>query len=72
MRPQGTDETVLVFRHAQVSGTGYGLGSYAVAFAVESTQAGIDQLEVVLGPDRRVRRWRLSAPRRETPLWPSE
>ncbi len=71
MRLQGRD-TVLVFRYTEINGTGYGIGNYAIALAVESTHAGVDFLEVVVGPDRVVRSFRLAAVPRNTPTWPSE
>jgi hypothetical protein len=71
VRRQGTD-TVLIFRFTEENGTGYGIGNFAIALAVESTHSGIDFLEVVVGPDRVVRSFRLATVPRNTPTWPSE
>ncbi len=71
VRRQGED-TVLVFQYSEVNGSGYGIGNYAIMLAVESTHSGVDFLEVVVGPDRVVRSFRLAAVPRETPTWPSE
>ena len=72
VRAQAPDETVLVFSHGQVNGTGYGVGTFAVAFVAQATHTGVDSLEVVLGPDRVVRDWRFVPALRRTPVWPGE
>jgi len=71
MRLQG-DDTVLVFSYTDLNGSGYGLGFYIISIGVESTHAGVDNLEVVIGPDRVVRSFRLAQVPREHPKWPSD
>ena len=71
VRIQGED-TVLVFYYGELNGTGYGIGTLAISLGVASTHTGIDNLEVVVGPDRLVRSFRLARMPRETPKWPSE
>jgi hypothetical protein len=71
IRRQGED-LVLSFSYGEENGTGYGLGTYAIAIAVGSTHTGVDTIEVVVGPDRLVRSFRLAQVPRENPKWPSD
>ena len=66
------NDTVLVFSHGVQQGTGYGLGTVVVGFSVESTHKGIDFLEVVVAPDRKIRSFRLSKEPRKIPTWPAD
>ena len=70
-RYQG-DDSVLVFTYGEVNGSGYGISAYGITLAVESTHSGTDVLEVVIGPDRVVRSFRLAVVPRKSPNWPSE
>ena len=71
-RLQGED-TVLVFRYVEVNGTGFGLGTAITAvLAIESTHGALDHLEVTIGPDRKVRSYRMAETPHETPIWPSD
>lgn len=72
IRKQG-DDRVYVFSFGDLHGTGYGLGGFVMAiFLFESTHTAYDNLEVVIGPDRKVRSFRLAAVPREHPKWISE
>lgn len=68
IRRQGDDQ-VVTFVHGGTNGTGYGLGTLALAFAVESTHTGLNSLEVVIGRDRVVRSFRLAQVPHKTPKW---
>jgi len=70
-RLQGED-TLLVFRSSEVNGSGYGIGSFAGGFMVEATHSAGDTVEVVFGPDRTVRSYRVAAVPHEHPVWPSD
>ena len=66
-------DTVLVFRYVEVNGTGFGLGTAITAvLAIESTHGALDHLEVTIGPDRKVRAYRMAETPHETPIWPSD
>lgn len=69
VRAQG-DGKVLTFSYGEVNGSGYGVGAYAIQFAVEATQLGVDFLEVFVGPDGVVRSYRLARNERRSPKWP--
>jgi len=69
IRRQGSDK-VYVFSFGDLNGTGYGLGSPVGAFLLfQATHTGYDNLEVVIGPDRLVRTYRLAVVPRDTPKW---
>ena len=69
IRVQGKDR-VYSFSHSQTSGTSYGVGNLAIAFALEATHVSPDVLEVVVGPDRVVREVRRVEVPQEAPLFP--
>ena len=69
VRAQG-DGKVLSFSYGEVNGTGYGVGSFGVRFAIEATQLAADVLEVFVGPDGVVRSYRLAQNDRRSPKWP--
>ena len=63
----------MVYSYGELNGTGYGLGFPAGAFfLIEATHTAYDNLEVVIGPDRKVRSFRLATMPRENPKWISE
>lgn len=72
IRQQGEDK-VMVFSYGELSGNGYGLGGVAASLLYfEATHTSYDNLEVVIGKDRKVRSFRLATNPRETPVWITE
>lgn len=69
LRPQGED-AVLAFSFADNQGTGYGIGVIGMGFDVERTHAGLDWLEVCIGPDRRVKSLRIVEVPKQFPIAP--